>query len=501
MAQAQKTTTGTIKSTIADLMKDKAYINGKWVAADSGNVFTVYNPATGEEIGAVPDMGAKETEAAVEAAYDAFSAWAAKTPKERANILYKWYELIVLHADALAAIMTMEQGKPIPEARAEVLGGAESVRWFSEEAKRIYGDFIPANNLTTRIVVEKQPVGVVGAITPWNFPSAMITRKVPPALAAGCPVVLKPAEDTPYSALALAVLAEQAGIPAGVFNIVTCARENAAAVGDVLTSDSRVRKISFTGSTAVGKMLMEQAAGTVKKVSLELGGNAPVIIFDNADIDVAIKGVMALKCRNAGQTCINANRIYVQDGIYDEFAKKLAAQFASIKVGRGDEDGTIIGPLINQKGIDKVADLVDDAAAKGAQIMQGGSRLGLDGNVGDNFFAPTVLAGMTNDMRITNEEIFGPVAALYRFETEEEVIERANDTPFGLASYFFSTDSAQQWRVSESLESGMVGVNDVMISQEIAPFGGVKESGIGREGSKYGIEEFCEIKYILFGNL
>jgi succinate-semialdehyde dehydrogenase/glutarate-semialdehyde dehydrogenase len=497
MAQAQKSDAENTASDIKRLMKDQAFVNGQWIGADNGAIFDVFNPATGDKIGAVPDMGAAETEKAVTAAAAAFETWKKTAPKERANILYKWYELIVDHADALAAIMTMEQGKPLPEAKAEVLGGAESVRWFAEEARRIYGDFIPTNNQNTRIVVEKQPVGVVGAITPWNFPSAMITRKVPPALAAGCTVVLKPAEDTPFSALALAVLGEEAGIPAGVFNIVTGSFDHAAKIGGALTSDARVRKISFTGSTAVGKLLMKQSADTVKKVSMELGGNAPVIIFDSADIDVAIKGVMAMKCRNAGQTCINANRIYVQDGIYDAFAAKLSKAFADIKVGHGDEDGTVIGPLINQKGVDKVVDLVGDAMDKGAKALQGGSKLDL----GDFFYAPTVLTGMSNDMRITEEEIFGPVAALYRFKTEDEVVKAANDTPFGLASYFFSGDQAQCWRMAENLEAGMIGVNEVMIAQEIAPFGGVKESGIGREGSKYGVEEFCEIKCILFGNL
>lgn len=479
-------------------MKENAYIDGQWIGADDDSVFPVYNPATGEEVGQVPDMGAAETKKAVDAAEKAFQTWRTKTPKERGNVLYRWYELIVQHADSLAAVMTLEQGKPLHESKVEVLAGAEQVRWFSEEAKRIYGDFIPANNNKQRIVVEKQPIGVVGAITPWNFPSAMITRKVSPALAAGCTVVLKPAEDTPFCAIALAVLAEEAGFPAGAFNVVTGTKNNAPHIGGVLTSDSRVRKISFTGSTEVGKLLMKQSADTVKKLSLELGGNAPVIIFDSADMDVTVKNVIAMKFRNAGQTCINANRIYVQDGVYDEFVKRLTAEVAATKVGRGDEEGTIVGPLINKQGIDKVARLVDDALDKGAKAETGGERLT---DMGEYFYAPTVLTGMSDDMGITDEEIFGPVFALYKFKDEAEAVAKANDTPFGLSAYFFSQDPSQQWRVSEALESGMVGVNDVLISQEIAPFGGVKESGIGREGSKYGIEEFCEIKYILFGNI
>lgn len=494
-AQAQIEAASSALLAQEELMAKKAFVGGRWVEANGGARFAVYNPANGEEIGSVPDMGAAETEEAVAAAQKAFESWSRKTAKERSNLLYKWYELIVAHADALGAIMTMEQGKPLPEAKGEVLAGAESVRWFAEEAKRIYGDFIPSHTKDSRIVVEKQPIGVVGAITPWNFPSSMITRKVPPALAAGCTVVLKPAEDTPYSALALAVLAEKAGIPAGVLNIVTGSLENAPEIGKVLTGDPRVRKISFTGSTEVGKLLMKQSADTVKKVSLELGGNAPFIVFDSADLDLAVKGVMSHKCRNAGQTCINANRIYVQKGVYDEFSKKLAAAFADIKVGPGDQEGVQVGPLINAQGIDKVDRLVSDAKDKGAIAETGGHRL----NNGEHFYAPTVLTGMTDNMCITNEEIFGPVAALYAFDTEEEVLKKANDTPFGLAAYFYSRDYAQIWRVSEGLEAGMVGVNETAISVEITPFGGVKESGIGREGSKYGIEEFVEVKYILFG--
>jgi succinate-semialdehyde dehydrogenase/glutarate-semialdehyde dehydrogenase len=477
------------------LLKEKAFVGGEWIAALSGKTFDVVNPANGQVIARVPDMNENDAKNAVDAAHKAFPAWKALTGKERSKILYKWYQAIVDNADELARLMTLEQGKPLAEAKAEVLGGAAFVEWFAEEAKRAYGDFIPAHKADARIIVSKEPIGVAAAITPWNFPSSMITRKVPPALAAGCTVVLKPAEDTPLSALALAALLQQSGAPAGIFNIVTTSE--APAVGNVLTGDNRVKKISFTGSTEVGRILMKQASAQIKKISLELGGNAPFIIFPTCDLDKAVAGTVACKFRNAGQTCISANRIYVHSSIYKEFTAKLLAKVKDIHVGPGDQQGVTMGPLINVDGLKKVEELVADAVKGGASVLTGGRAHALGGT----FYEPTILTGMTDSMRITKEEIFGPVAALFAFEDEDEVISRANATEFGLSSYIYSQDYSQIWRVSEALEYGMVAVNEPLLSTELAPFGGVKHSGLGREGSKYGLEEFMEVKYRLFGGL
>ena len=476
-------------------LRTQGYINGQWVDADTGARFMVYNPADGTEIIAVADMGANETKAAIDAAHAAFPAWAKRTAGERSAILRKWFELIVQNADDLAALLTTEQGKPLTEARGEVIYGASFIEWYAEEAKRIYGDVIPSTGVDRRFIVLKQPIGVVGAITPWNFPSAMITRKVAPALAAGCTAVVKPAEDTPLSALALAVLAQEAGIPPGVFNLVPT--RSPAPVGEALTSDPRVRKISFTGSTQVGKVLMAQAAQNITKVSLELGGNAPFLVFDDADLDAAVEGALASKYRNAGQTCVCANRFYVQDGIHDEFAKRLAERTAELMVGRGDAPNVQIGPLINQAAMAKVERLMGDAKAKGANIITGGDKH----KEGDLYYTPTVITNVTADMEIANTEIFGPISALRRFSTEEEAIALANDTPFGLAAYFFARDMGRVWRVMEGLETGIVAVNTGLFTSEVAPFGGVKQSGIGREGSKYGIEEFVEIKNVCLAGL
>ncbi len=480
-----------------DFLRDKAYINGAWAGADGGGTFVVTNPATGETLASVPNMGAAETVKAVEAAAAAFPAWRALLAQDRAKILRKWSDLIIANADALAELLSLEQGKPVAEARGEVVGGAGFVNWYAEEGRRIYGDTIPSHKADARIIVTKEPVGVVGAVTPWNFPSSMITRKLAPALAAGCTAVLKPAHDTPLSALALAVLAEQAGIPKGVFNIVTGEAKAAAAIGEVLTTHPAVKKFSFTGSTAVGKLLMKQSSSTVKKISLELGGNAPFIVFDSADLDRAVDGAIASKFRNAGQTCICANRIYVQDGVYDEFAKRLAAKVSALKIGAGTTPGVQIGPLINRAAVEKVQKHVDDAMAKGAKLVLGGK----SHEAGELFFAPTLLTDMTPDMAVSSEETFGPLAGLFRFKTEAEVITLANDTQFGLASYFYTKELGQAFRVAEALEYGMVAVNESLLSYEGAPFGGVKESGMGREGSKYGIEDFVNIKYMLVGGL
>jgi succinate-semialdehyde dehydrogenase/glutarate-semialdehyde dehydrogenase len=478
----------------SSLFRQQCYINGQWTDADDGATFDVFDPADGSVLGAVPKMGAPETARAIAAARAAMPGWAAKTAKERAGILRRWYELILENQSDLAIIMTAEMGKPLAEAEAEIIYGASFVEWFAEEAKRVYGDTIPAPSSDKRIVVIKQPVGVVASITPWNFPTAMITRKCSPALAAGCPVVIKPAEDTPYSALALAELAERAGIPAGIINIVTGVP---AEIGGELTSNPTVRKLSFTGSTAVGKLLMKQCAETVKKVSMELGGNAPFIIFDDADLDAAIEGLMASKYRNTGQTCVCANRILVQDGVYDEFAEKLTAAVSKLTLGPGLTSEATQGPLINQKALQKVEMLVADALEKGAKVTLGGKL----SDLGGTFYEPTILTGITTDMKMAHEEIFGPVAPLYRFKDEEEAVALANDTPYGLAAYFYSRDIGRVWRVSEALEYGIVGANAGIISTEVAPFGGVKESGIGREGSKYGIEEYVEVKYICLGGL
>jgi succinate-semialdehyde dehydrogenase/glutarate-semialdehyde dehydrogenase len=477
------------------LLCQHAYIDGAWVTADDGGRFAVSNPADGSVLASVPDLGAAETRRAIAAAAAALPAWRARTAKERAAILRKWYELILASQEDLAVLMTAEQGKPLAEARGEVAYGASFIEWFAEEGKRIYGDVIPAHGADKRIVVIKEPIGVVAAITPWNFPIAMITRKAGPALAAGCTMVIKPAEDTPLCALALALLAERAGLPQGVLNIVTTAK--AAEVGGEFTANPTVRKLSFTGSTEVGKLLMRQCAGTVKKVSLELGGNAPFIVFDDADLDAAVAGAMASKYRNAGQTCVCANRILVQDGVYDAFAAKLAEAVGRLNVGPGLSGEVQQGPLINDDAVAKVETLIADAVAKGARVVCGGKRHALGGT----FFEPTILADVTPAMRVAREEIFGPVAPLFRFHTEDEAVRMANDTEFGLAAYFYANSLARVWRVAERLEYGIVGINEGIISTEVAPFGGMKESGNGREGSKYGIEDYVEIKYLCMGGI
>ena len=477
------------------LLRGQAYINGAWVDADSGLKFPVLNPADGSLLGHVADCGSEETKRAIDAAHAAWPIWRDKTAKERAAILRKWFELILAAQEDLAQLMTLEQGKPLAEARGEIGYGASFVEWFAEEGKRIYGDIIPTVAPTRRLMVLKQSIGVVGAITPWNFPSSMITRKAAPAFAAGCTVVLKPAEDTPLSALALAVLAERAGFPKGVFNIVT--GSNPALIGGELTSSPLVRKISFTGSTDIGKLLMAQSAATVKKVSLELGGNAPFIVFDDADLDAAVVGAMASKYRNAGQTCVCANRLLVQSKVYDAFTAKLIEAVKALKVGPGTTEGVTQGPLINSEAIEKIERHVADALAKGGKLEVGGKRHALGGT----FFEPTVITNVTTDMLVAKEETFGPLAPLFRFETEEEALRMANDTDFGLAAYFYSRDIGRITRVSEGLEYGMVGVNEGLISNEVAPFGGIKQSGIGREGSKYGIEDFIEAKYVCLGGI
>ncbi|MEX0142681.1 NADP-dependent succinate-semialdehyde dehydrogenase [Massilia sp. LMS1-1-1.1] len=476
------------------LLRHQAYVNGAWVDADGGQTINVNNPATGEHIGTVPLMGAAETRRAIEAANAAWPAWRKKTAKERAAVLRRWHDLILENADDLALIMTTEQGKPLPEAKGEVQFGASFIEWFAEEGKRVAGDTLQSPWPDRRLVVTKEPIGVCAAITPWNFPAAMITRKVGPALAAGCPMVLKPAEATPFSALALAVLAERAGVPAGVFSIVTGAPKD---IGGEMTSNPIVRKLTFTGSTQVGRLLAEQCAPTIKKLSLELGGNAPFIVFDDADLDAAVEGAIASKYRNAGQTCVCANRLYVQDSVYDAFAEKLVAAVAKLKVGNGIEAGVTQGPLIDAKAVAKVEEHVADALGKGGRLLAGGKRHAL----GNGFFEPTIIADVTNDMRVATEETFGPLAPLFRFKTDDEVIGLANNTEFGLAAYFYSRDIGRIWRVAEGLETGMVGVNTGLISNEIAPFGGVKQSGLGREGSTYGIEDYLVIKYICMGGI
>lgn len=477
-------------------LKEHAFIDGEWTRSKCGKTFVVLNPESGEEVAQVSDCCEEDAKTAVEAAHDAFKSWRALNAKERAGYLKRWHALIVEHADELAKILTMEQGKPLSESKGEILGGANSVEWFAEEARRAYGDYLPAHKNDARILVSHEPVGVVGAITPWNFPSAMITRKVAPALAAGCTVVLKPAEDTPLSALALAALAEEAGFPKGVLNVVPTS--DAAGVGRILTSDPRVAKISFTGSTAVGKLLMKQAAEQVKKVSLELGGNAPFIVTPSADIEKAIDGLIACKFRNAGQTCISANRIYIHESIYEEFAKEFTEKVKALTIGPGDSEGTDVGPLINQAGIEKVAKLVEGALKDGAEALCGGAKAE---DIGTLFYLPTVLTDMRDDMDLCNEEIFGPVAPLYKYKKIDEVIRRANATEYGLASYIYSNDIKEIWDLSDALEYGMVAVNEPFLATELAPFGGIKQSGIGREGGKYGLEEFMEIKYRLIGGL
>ena len=478
----------------ASLLRQEAFIGGDWIAADSGGTITVTDPANGEALGGVPNMGGAEATRAIEAAEKAFPDWRAKTARERAVIIRRWYELMIENADDLALIMTREQGKPLAEARGEIIYAASFLEWFAEEGKRVYGDVIPTNAADKRIIVTKEPIGVVAAITPWNFPAAMITRKAGPALAAGCTVVCKPASATPFSALALAALAERAGVPPGVLNVITgSARE----IGGELTSNPVVRKITFTGSTEVGKKLIVQAAQTVKKVSMELGGNAPFIVFDDADLDAAVEGAMMSKYRNTGQTCVCANRLYVQAGVYDAFVDKLQAEVENLKVGPGTEENVSQGPLIDMAAVEKVEEHIADALGKGARLATGGQRHALGGS----FFEPTILADATQDMLVAHEETFGPLAPVIRFETEEEAIALANDTEFGLAAYFYTRDIGRIWRVAEGIESGMIGINTGIISTEVAPFGGVKQSGIGREGSYQGIEEYVETKYLCMGGI
>ncbi|MGB1238312.1 MAG: NAD-dependent succinate-semialdehyde dehydrogenase [Pseudomonadales bacterium] len=479
----------------SSLLKTQAYIDGQWVDGENGATFDVTDPATGDVIAKVADLGAAQTRQAIAAADVAMQAWKQKTAKERSNILRKWFELMMQNQEDLAQIMTAEQGKVIAESRGEVGYGASFIEWFAEEGKRIYGDVIPQTTADRRSIVIKQPIGVVAAVTPWNFPNAMITRKAAPALVAGCAIVLKPAAETPLSALAMAELADRAGIPAGLFNVVTGI--NAPEIGAELTSNPTVRKFTFTGSTPVGKLLMAQCAGTVKRTSMELGGNAPVIVFDDADIDKAVAGAIGTKFRNAGQTCICANRLIVQDTIYDAFVEKLTAKVNEFKVGNGFDAGTTIGPLITEQAVAKVGSLVADAADKGATVNTGGAQH----EAGSHFYQPTVLSNLSADMRIAKEEIFGPVAPVFKFSTEEEAIAMANDTEFGLAAYVFTESMSRTWRVSEAIEYGMVGVNEVAISSEVIPFGGVKESGQGREGSKYGLDDYLETKYICLGGI
>ena len=476
------------------LLRDQAYIDGQWVDADSGETFAVENPATGEVLAEVSCCGGAETRRAIEAAGRAFEQWRQTTAKERAALLRRWFDLMMESQEDLARMMTAEQGKPLFEARGEIAYGASYVEWFAEEAKRVYGDTIPQPSNDKRVVTIKQPVGVVACITPWNFPNAMLARKIAPALAAGCTVVCKPANETPLSANALAELAERAGIPAGVINILCGQTEE---IGKELTSNPTVRKLTFTGSTAVGKLLMTQCAGTMKRMSMELGGNAPFIVFDDADLDAAVAGAMICKFRNAGQTCVCANRILVQEGVYDEFAEKLAAAVAGIKMGDGTEDGVTVGPLISTEAVANVTSRVTDAVDRGATVEMGGG----PSDLGECFVQPTILTNVTDDMRVFREEIFGPIAPLMKFSTEEEAIAMANDTEFGLASYFYARDVGRIWRVSEALEYGIVGINEGIISNEMAPFGGIKESGHGREGSKYGLDDYLEIKYMCIGGI
>ncbi len=476
-----------------DLVLSRAFINGEWVEANSGEQVAVVNPANGAVITSVPDMGKQDAEIAVVAAHNAFLDWRKTTAKHRSVLLKKWFDLIVENADALAKLLTTEQGKPYKEAYGEVMYGASFIEWFAEEAKRVYGDIIPSANPNNRYMTIKQPVGVVTAITPWNFPVAMITRKVGPALAAGCTVVVKPGEDTPLCALAMAALAEQAGIPKGVINVVTTSRP--AEIGDVLCQHPLVRKVSFTGSTPVGKLILRQAADTVKKVSLELGGNAPFIVFDDADIEKAVQGALISKYRNAGQTCVCTNRLYIHDAIYDQFIDRYTQAVNELVIGDGLSEHSDIGPLINQKAVDKVDDLVTKAVEQGAKLTLGGRV----SDVGAQFYLPTVLTDVTEEMDIAHQELFGPVSTIFRFSDEDDVIRRANDTPFGLAAYFYTQNHSRVWRVGEALEYGIVGINEGIISTEVAPFGGVKESGCGREGSKYGIDDYLEIKYLCHG--
>ncbi|WP_038772531.1 NAD-dependent succinate-semialdehyde dehydrogenase [Burkholderia pseudomallei] len=471
------------------LLRHQAYIGGEWQAADSDATFEVFDPATGESLGTVPKMGATETARAIDAAQAAWAGWRMKTAKERAAILRRWFDLVNANSDDLALILTTEQGKPLAEAKGEIAYAASFIEWFAEEGKRVAGDTLPTPDANKRIVVVKEPIGVCAAITPWNFPAAMIARKVGPALAAGCPIVVKPAESTPFSALAMAFLAERAGVPKGVLSVVI---GDPKAIGTEITNNPIVRKLSFTGSTAVGRLLMAQSAPTVKKLTLELGGNAPFIVFDDADLDAAVEGAIASKYRNNGQTCVCTNRFFVHERVYDAFADKLAAAVSKLKVGRGTESGATLGPLINEAAVKKVESHIADALAKGASLMTGGKRHAL----GHGFFEPTVLTGVKPDMDVAKEETFGPLAPLFRFASEEELVRLANDTEFGLAAYLYSRDIGRVWRVAEALEYGMVGINTGLISNEVAPFGGVKQSGLGREGSHYGIDDYVVIKYL-----
>ncbi len=477
-----------------ELFRQQCLINGDWCDADGGATLDVVNPATGAVMGTVPEMGGAETRRAIDAAKSAMPEWAGKTAKERATILRRWHDLMLENTDDLARLMTMEMGKPLAEAKGEVAYAASFIEWFAEEGKRIYGDTIPEHQSDKRIIVLKQPIGVTVAITPWNFPIAMITRKAAPALAAGCPMVIKPAEMTPFSAFAMAVLAERAGVPKGILGVVTGVPQD---IGGEMTSNPDVAKLTFTGSTATGKILMEQCAGTVKKTSMELGGNAPFIVFDDADLDDAVEAALASKYRNAGQTCVCANRLYVQEGVYDDFADRLAAKVKEMKVGNGLEEGVTQGPLINMAAVEKVEDHIADAVSKGATVLTGGNRH----EMGQSFFEPTILTNATSDMKVAREETFGPMAPLFKFKDEAEVIRLANDTEFGLAAYLCARDIGRIWRVSEGLEYGIVGINTGIISTEVAPFGGVKQSGIGREGSKYGLDDYLEIKYMCLGGL
>ncbi|NDV11932.1 NADP-dependent succinate-semialdehyde dehydrogenase [Crenobacter caeni] len=476
------------------LLREQCYLAGQWVDADNGETIPVHNPATGELIGTVPKMGRAEAERAVAAAADAFKLWKKKTAKERAQVLRRWFDLMMANQEDLAVILTAEQGKPLAEARGEIAYGASYIEWYGEEAKRVYGDTIPGPGLDRRILVNREPIGVTAAITPWNFPNAMITRKAAPALAAGCPMVVRPASQTPFSALAIAVLAERAGVPAGVFSVIT---GGSTEIGGVLTGSDTVKKFSFTGSTEVGRLLTAQCAATIKKVSMELGGNAPFIVFDDADLDAAVEGAMISKYRNAGQTCVCANRILVQDGVYDAFVEKFAAAVAKLKVGNGMDDGVNQGPMIDAKAVAKVEEHIADALAKGGTLVSGGHRHALGGS----FFEPTIIRDVTPAMKVAREETFGPLAPVFRFKSEEEALSMANDTEFGLASYFYARDIGRIFRVSEGLEYGMVAANTGILSNEMAPFGGIKQSGLGREGSKYGIEDYLEIKYVLIGGV
>ncbi len=476
------------------LFRQQAYINGQWTDAGSSERQQVFNPANGELIGSVPLLGAEATRLAIDSAAEAQQAWAAMTAQQRSTILQNWHRLMLENSEELAQLLTREGGKPLAEARGEILYAASFIEWFAEEGKRVYGDLIPTHKADARLLVIKQPIGVVASVTPWNFPSAMITRKCAPALAAGCSFIVKPAPETPFSALALAVLAEEAGVPPGIFNVVT---GDATAIGGELTGNSKVRKLSFTGSTPVGKLLMRQCADTVKKVSLELGGNAPFIVFDDADIDRAVEGAIAAKYRNSGQTCVCVNRFIVQDGIYEEFTDRLSAAVARLKVGEGTEEGVNQGPLINTAALEKVRSHIEDAVGKGAEIRVGGQ----PHELGGTFFQPTVLSNVSTDMRLASEETFGPVAPVFRFNDEAEAVALANDTEYGLAGYVYTRDLGRAWRTGEALEYGMVGINEGIISTTVAPFGGVKQSGIGREGSRYGIEEFVEIKYLMMGGI